>query len=66
MGENIATDYSIKGYHKPDFVVRKRDSMNLGGGVASWVRDDIDFEVIKSPFIAVSHTHLTLPTIYSV
>ena len=24
--------------------------MNAGGGVGSWIRDDIDFEIIKSPF----------------
>ena len=50
-GKNKTTDYSIRGYHKPEFVVRKGESMNLGGGVATWVRDDIDFEVWKSPFI---------------
>ena len=50
-GKNEATDYSIKGYHKPEFKVRPGAGMNLGGGVAVWVRSDTDYEVIKSPFI---------------
>ena len=50
-GKNHTTDYFIKGYHKPEFCVRKGESMNLGGGVATWVREDIDFESMKSPFI---------------
>ena len=43
-GKNTSTDYSIRGYHKPEFCVRKGESINLGGGVATWVREEIDFK----------------------
>ena len=43
------TDYSIKGYHKPAIFARA-GNMNAGGGVGSWICEDIDFEIIKSPF----------------
>ena len=43
------TDYSIKGYHKPEILARA-GNMNAGGGVGNWIREDIDFEIIKSPF----------------
>ena len=49
-GRNPTTDYSIRGYHKPEIKTRE-GNMNSGGGVGVW---------------AVSYTHLTLPTIYSV
>ena len=51
-GKNATTDYSIQGYHKPEFAVRAGDGMNLGGGVGAWIRADTDYEVIKSPFKA--------------
>ena len=34
--------------------------MNLGGGVAAWIRADIDYEVMKSPFISKEIETLTL------
>ena len=49
-GKNESTDYSIRGYHKPHTTARK-GTMNAGGGVGIWVKDDTDFEVIDSPFI---------------
>ena len=49
-GKNSSTDYSIRGYNKPDIVARK-GNMNAGGGVGVWVRNGTDFEVIDSPFI---------------
>ena len=49
-GKNESTDYSIRGYHKPHITARK-GTMNAGGGVGIWVKDDTDFEVIDSPFI---------------
>jgi len=62
-GKNKTTEYSIRGYHKPEFSVRQGESMNLGGGVATWVREDTDFEVMKSPFkekvIETQTIHLT-------
>ena len=79
-GKNSSTDYSIRGYSKPDIVARN-GNMNAGGGVGIWVTEGTDFEVVKSPFIEklietqtillpdlqpVSYTHLTLPTICSV
>ena len=49
-GKNQSTDYSIRGYHKPEIVTRK-GNMNAGGGVGLWIRKDTDFESLKSPFI---------------
>ena len=49
-GKNSSTDYSIRGYSKPDIVTRN-GNMNAGGGVGIWVRNGTDFEVLKSPFI---------------
>ena len=49
-GKNSSTDYSIRGYSKPDIVARN-GNMNAGGGVGIWVTEGTDFEVIKSPFI---------------
>ena len=46
-GKNPTTDYSIKGFHRPEFTLRTGSGMNLGGGLGLWVRSDIDFEVIK-------------------
>ena len=48
-GKNKITDYSIVGYHKPEINVRG-ETMNLGGGVGIWVKETIDYIVIKSPF----------------
>ena len=59
-GKNATTDYSIQGYHKPEFKVRDGEGMNLGGGVAAWIRADTDYEVIKSPFISKEIETLTL------
>ena len=39
-GRNPMTDYSIKGYHKPDIQARK-GTMNAGRGVGSWIREDL-------------------------
>ena len=50
-GHNTTKDYSIKHYHKPSIVTRKGDKMNIGGGVGIWVISNLDFTVIKSPFI---------------
>ena len=49
-GKNHTTDYSIRGYHKPEICTRK-GNMNAGGGVGLWIREDTDFESIKSPFV---------------
>ena len=49
-GRNSTKDYSIKHYHKPLIITRKGESMNLGGGVAIWVKEGMDFEQAKSPF----------------
>ena len=59
-GKNATTDYSIKGYHKPEFRTREGIGMNLGGGVAAWIRADTDYEVIKSPFISKEIETLTI------
>ena len=48
-GKNSSTDYSIRGYSKPDIVARK-GNMNAGGRVGIWVVEGTDFEIIKSPF----------------
>ena len=48
-GKNHTTDYSIRGYHKPDICTRK-GNMNAGGGVGIWIREDTDYESLKSPF----------------
>ena len=48
-GKNDTTDYSIRGYHKPEISTRK-GNMNAGGGVGLWVADQIDYEVLASPF----------------
>ena len=37
-GKNSSTDYSIRGYSKPDIVARK-GNMNAGGGVGIWVTE---------------------------
>ena len=49
-GKNESTDYSIRGYHKPEIRTRK-GNMNAGGGVGLWVLANIDYEVIESPFV---------------
>jgi len=46
-GKNVTTEYSIKGYHKPEIVARKGDGMNLGGGIGLWIRKSLDYEPIK-------------------
>ena len=62
-GKNSTTDYSIKGFHKPVFKVRNSQGMNAGGGVAIWVKDNIAFTEIKSPFIEkeIETIAITLP-----
>ena len=45
-GKNSTTDYSIRGYHKPDICTRKG---NMNAGI--WVREDTNYESLKSPFI---------------
>ena len=49
-GKNNTTDYSIRGYHKPDISTRK-GTMNAGGGVGLWIKSDTDFESLPSLFI---------------
>ena len=49
-GRNANTDYSVRGYHAPVFKTRKYNNMNAGGGVAIWVRQDISYERVTSPF----------------
>ena len=48
-GKNDTMDYSIRGYHKPEITTRKCN-INAGGGVGLSVSDQIDYEVLKSPF----------------
>ena len=50
-GVNASTDYSIRHYHKPSLKSRIGTSMNIGGGIGFWVRDNIEYELIYSPFI---------------
>ena len=50
-GVNASTDYSIRHYHKPSLKSRIGTSMNIGGGIGFWVRDNIEYEQIYSPFI---------------
>ena len=50
-GRNTQTDYSVRGYHAPVFKTRQSQSMNAGGGVAFWIRKDISFTTVNSPFI---------------
>ena len=50
-GVNSITDYSIKHYHKPSLFSRPGSKMNLGGGVGFWVRDNIEYKSLNSPFI---------------
>ena len=49
-GVNKITDYSIKHYHKPSLYSRPGTKMNLGGGVGIWVRDNIEYQEMSSPF----------------
>ena len=49
-GRNPTTEYSIKGYHRPEIITRKGEGMNLGGGVGLWVSKSLDFETIKVPW----------------
>jgi hypothetical protein len=65
-GKNESTDYSISNYHKPEIKARKGGN-NAGGGVGVWIRKDIDYAVISSPFtekqietIAIHLTHLQI------
>ena len=46
-GKNPTTDYSIRGFHRPEFKLRTGEGMNLGGGVGLWIRDDQDYDNIK-------------------
>ena len=46
-GKNPTTDYSIKGFHRPEFKLRTGEGMNLGGGVGIWIRDNQDYDNIK-------------------
>ena len=50
-GKNSTADYSIKGFHKPIFKVRNSQGMNARGGVAIWVKDNISFTELNSPFM---------------
>ena len=50
-GVNPSTDYSIKHYHKPSLKSRQGSTMNLGGGIGFWVRNNIEYDVVYSPFI---------------
>jgi len=45
-GRNPTTDYSVKGFHRPEFVTRHGEGMNLGGGIAMWIREDLDYDNI--------------------
>ena len=63
-GRNPTTDYSIRGYHKPEIKTRK-GNMNSGGGVGIWVREDIDFETITSPYVEKTIETLTILLIWS-
>ena len=46
-GRNPTTDYSIRGFHRPEFQLRTGEGMNLGGGTGLWIRNDLDFDIIK-------------------
>ena len=46
-GRNATTDYSIAGFHRPEFVTRRGEGMNLGG-VAIWIQNDHDYEVLDT------------------
>ena len=46
-GRNPTTDYSIQGFHRPEFKLRTGEGMNLGGGIGLWTRNNLDFDVIK-------------------
>jgi len=50
-GRNATTDYSIVGFHRPEFRTRRGEGMNLGGGVAIWVRNDYDYETVETTSI---------------
>ena len=65
MSENMRT-YSagfVAGYNR--FVEDHRDNLPAACAGKKWVRSISEFELGRM-FIAVSYTHLTLPTIYSV
>ena len=49
-GKNSLTDYSIRGYHPPIILTRQGESMNLGGGVAVWIINTVEFTTIKTIF----------------
>jgi len=46
-GRNPTTDYSIRGFHRPEFQLRTGAGMNLGGGTGLCIRNDLDFDIIK-------------------
>jgi exonuclease III len=49
---NNGTDYSIAGYHKPELKTRIMSGEKAnGGGVGIWVKDNIDYEIIKTKFM---------------
>ena len=48
---NPTTDYSIAGYHKPVLATRKMSGdCSNGGGTGIWVKNTLDYEIIKSKF----------------
>jgi hypothetical protein len=50
-GKRPQVDYSIKGFQRPEFSVRQGEGMNLGGGVAIWVSENMRYESLSSPVI---------------
>lgn len=48
-GKNCTTDFSIKWFDKPILKVRQTEGMNVGGGVATWIKDSIAFSKTESP-----------------
>ena len=64
-GKNDVKDYSIKFYHKPHIITRPGTGMNLGGGVGIWVKTNLDFEILKSPFKSkvIETATIRLPTL---
>jgi exonuclease III len=45
---NNTTDYSVKGYQKPYLVTRNSmGSSKNGGGIGLWLKEGIDYEIVK-------------------
>ena len=47
LGKEPHYDYSIRGFHIPEFKLRTGKGMNLGGGIGLWIRSDLDYDVIR-------------------